>query len=70
MELHNYTAFFEPLVEGGYNAVVPAIPEIRTFGETLDDAKAMAEDAIRCYLESAMQLGEEIPATASHCAHS
>lgn len=62
MNLYNYTVFFEPLAEGGYNVVVPAIPEICTFGETLAEAKAMAEDAIRCYLESAMQLGEEIPA--------
>lgn len=62
MNVHNYTVFFEPLGEGGYNVVVPAIPEICTFGETLAEAKAMAEDAIRCYLESAMQLGEEIPA--------
>ena len=62
MKLHNYTVFFEPLAEGGYNVVVPAIPEICTFGETLTEAKAMAEDAIRCYLESAVQLGEAIPA--------
>lgn len=62
MNVHNYTVFFEPLGEGGYNVVVPAIPEICTFGETLAEAKAMAEEALRCYLESAMQLGEEIPA--------
>lgn len=62
MNVHNYTVFFEPLGEGGDNVVVPAIPEICTFGETLAEAKAMAEDALRCYLESAMQLGEEIPA--------
>jgi len=62
VKLHNYTVFFEPLPEGGYNVVVPAIPEICTFGETLDEAKIMAEDAIRCYLESVVQLGEESPA--------
>lgn len=62
MNVYNYTVFFESLGEGGYNVVVPAIPEICTFGETLAEAKAMAEDALRCYLESAVQLGEEIPA--------
>ncbi|MCI0697386.1 type II toxin-antitoxin system HicB family antitoxin [candidate division KSB1 bacterium] len=61
MKIYNYTVFFEPLEEGGYNVVVPAIPEICTFGETLEEARTMAEDAIRCYLESAIQLGEEIP---------
>ena len=47
-----YTVVFEPLLEGGYNVVVPAIPEICTFGATLAEAKRMAADAIHCYLES------------------
>ena len=53
MKVYNYTVIFEPVAEGGYDVVVPAIPEICTFGETLEEAKAMAEDAIRCYLGSA-----------------
>jgi antitoxin HicB len=57
---HSYTVFFEPQ-EGGYNVLVPAIPEICTFGETLEEARTMAEDAIRCYLESAIKNGESIP---------
>lgn len=58
---YNYTVYFEPLAEGGYNVRVPSIPEIVTFGETLNEARAMAMDAIKCYLESAVQHGEEIP---------
>lgn len=61
MKKYRYTVFFEPLEEGGYNVVVPAIPEICTFGETLEEARVMAADAIRCYLESALELGEGIP---------
>lgn len=61
MKQYHYTVFFEPLREGGYNVVVPAIPEICTFGETLEEARVMAEDAIRCYLASAIELGEDIP---------
>jgi len=61
VKTYNYTVFFEPLSEGGYNVVVPAIPEICTLGETLEEARTMAEDAIRCYLESATALGETIP---------
>lgn len=60
MTRYAYTVFFEPQ-EGGYNVIVPAIPEICTFGETLEEARAMAEDAIRCYLESALKHGEPIP---------
>jgi predicted RNase H-like HicB family nuclease len=58
---YGYTTLFEPLPEGGYNVNVPAIPEICTFGATLTEAREMARDAIRCYLESAMQTGEPIP---------
>ena len=39
----------------------PAVPEICTFGETLEEAREMARDAIRCYLESALKTGEPIP---------
>ena len=61
MGLYNYTVLFEPVAGGGYNVIVPAIPEICTFGETLEEAKAMAEDAIRCYIESALKANEPIP---------
>ena len=58
---HQYTVIFTPAKEGGYNAVVPAIPEICTFGESLEEAREMAIDAIRCYVENALKLGEDIP---------
>lgn len=61
MKVYNNTVIFEPVPEGGYNVVVPAIPEISTFGETLEEAKAMAEDAIKCFIESALKAGEPIP---------
>ena len=61
MAEYGYTTLFEPMPEGGYNVVVPAIPEICTFGETLEEAREMARDAIRCYLESALETGESIP---------
>jgi len=58
---YGYTTIFEPLPEGGYSVLVPAIPEICTFGETIEEAREMARDAIRCYLESALLTGEPIP---------
>jgi antitoxin HicB len=61
MKIYNYTVVFEPLPEGGYNVVVPAIPEIFTFGESLKEAKAMAEDALKCYIESALENHESLP---------
>lgn len=35
-----YTMQFDPLPEGGFSVFVPAIPEICTFGETLEEARA------------------------------
>jgi predicted RNase H-like HicB family nuclease len=61
MKVYNYTVVFEPIPEGGYNVVVPAIPEISTFGDTLKEAKAMATDAIKCYIESALKANEPVP---------
>ena len=61
MKIYNYTVVFEPVDEGGFNVIVPAIPEICTFGETLEEAKVMAADAIKCYIESALKAKEPIP---------
>ena len=48
---YSYTVIFEPLEGGGYQAIVPALPEIVTAGRTLQEARKMARDAIRCALE-------------------
>ncbi len=58
---YSYTVVYEKLPAGGYNVIVPAIPEICTFGETAEEAREMAKDAIRTFLESARQTGEPIP---------
>lgn len=61
MKIYNYTEIFELCEEGRYNVCVPAIPEICTCGDTLEEAKAMAKDAIECFLESALKSDEDIP---------
>jgi antitoxin HicB len=61
MKEYGYTTIFEPIPEGGFSVLVPAIPEICTFGDTIEEAREMARDAIQCYLESALQNGEPIP---------
>lgn len=47
----NCTVIYEPAEEGGWLACVPALNDLTTEGETLEEAKAMAYDAIRGYLE-------------------
>jgi len=61
LRIYNYTVIFKPLEEGGYDVIIPAIPEICTFGDTIEEAREMAGDAIKCYIESALKLNEPIP---------
>ncbi|MGD0966275.1 MAG: type II toxin-antitoxin system HicB family antitoxin [Candidatus Acidiferrales bacterium] len=58
---YNFTVFFEPAVEGGYVVTCPALPGLVTEGDTLAEARRMAQDAIRAYLESLRKDGEPIP---------
>ena len=46
---------------GGYTVVVPALPGCITYGEDVDEAIAMAEDAINIYIEELVSRGEKIP---------
>ena len=60
---YGYTVVFEPFPEGGYQVIVPAMPEICTDGDTLQEAREMARDAIRCVLEGALKANEPLPPT-------
>ncbi len=50
MPENNRPVFFEPQAGGRFDVIVPAIPEIYTFGETLEEAREIAKDAIHSYL--------------------
>jgi predicted RNase H-like HicB family nuclease len=56
-----YTVVLRAEPEGGYTVLVPALPEIVSFGESLEEAQRMAGDAIRCVLLSCREDGEPIP---------
>ena len=59
-----YTAVFEPVEEGGFVVIFPAIPGLATQGETLDEAQDMAGDCLRAYLESLALDGKPPPSGA------
>jgi predicted RNase H-like HicB family nuclease len=42
---------FEPSDEGGYTALVPALPGCISEGDTLDEARANIREAIELWLE-------------------
>lgn len=67
MKDYTYTIFLHPdLEEGGYTVTVPALPGCVTQGETLEEAIAMAKDAIRLYIETLQETGEPIPEEREH----
>ncbi|MFQ5661869.1 MAG: type II toxin-antitoxin system HicB family antitoxin [Candidatus Paceibacteria bacterium] len=47
--IFKYETIFDPNGEG-YTITVPKLPGLVTEGNTLGEARAMARDAIRCYL--------------------
>ncbi len=52
MQEYRYTVLFEPAEEGGFVVTCPALPGLVTEGDTIEEARAMGEDAIRGYIES------------------
>jgi antitoxin HicB len=57
----NYRILLRREPEGGYTVTVPTLPGCVTFGETVDEAIAMAREAIEVYIEDLQEKGEEIP---------
>lgn len=47
--------------EGGYSVFVPELPSVATQGETIEDARANAQEAIEGYLEVMHDDGLPIP---------
>ena len=58
---HRYTAYFEPQLDGSYQVVFPGVPEIVTFGRSLEEARRMAAGALKCHLEGLLKDGAALP---------
>jgi antitoxin HicB len=52
---------FTPQPEGGFTVTSPAIPELVTEGDTLEDAFAHVSDAFSAVLEIYAQEGRSLP---------
>lgn len=67
MSGYQYTIILHPDVEeGGYTVTVPALPGCVTQGETMEEAIAMAKDAIRLHVEAMKADGEPVPEEQEH----
>ena len=60
MEKLSYRILLRPEPEGGYTVIVPTLPGCITYGKTIKEARKMATDAIKVYLESLEKHGESI----------
>ena len=56
-----YTINLRPEPEGGYTVLVPALPEVVTYGESEQEALRMAREAIELALEVRRDDGDDIP---------
>ena len=56
-----YVCTFSPEPEGGYTVTCPALPEIVTYGATLEQARYNAKEAIELVLECYQEDGRSLP---------
>jgi predicted RNase H-like HicB family nuclease len=61
MDTHEYDVVLIPQPEGGFVVSVPELPSLATEGETVEEALAMAKDAIEGYLATMREEGWELP---------
>lgn len=63
MRFFKFTIIMVPDEEDkdSYNVTVPAFPEIATCGDSLEEARFMAQDALELVILSRLEEGEEIP---------
>lgn len=60
-EVRSFTVFFDKNKNGSYTVTVPVLPGLVTEGKNIEEAKIMAGDAIKCYLEGLKKDREDVP---------
>lgn len=60
MKKQTFQIVLTPEEEGGFTVTVPALPGCISYGETLEEAKVMIEDAIAGYL-ACLENHNELP---------
>jgi antitoxin HicB len=61
VNVYQFTMIIERQPEGEYLVSVPVLPGCYTEGRTFEEAREMADDAIRAYCASLLKHGEPIP---------
>lgn len=64
MNLYKFSVIITPTVENGetyYQVKVPVLPEVVTFGDSVEEALYMAQDALELVVLSRLEKGEKVP---------
>lgn len=59
--MYTYKIHLHKEPEGGFTVSVPVLPGCITYGKDVDEAIAMAKEAIELYIEELQERGETIP---------
>lgn len=63
--MSNYIGLIHKQSESDYGVSFPDFPGVVTAGETLDEARAMAEEALAFHVEGMIEDGDAVPAPSS-----
>jgi len=58
--MYKFHIIFRQEPEGGYTAMLPSLPGCISFGETLEEAEKMIQEAIDVYLEVQAERDEQV----------
>ena len=61
MTVHRLPLVLDPQPEGGFTVTSPALPELITEGDSVDEALANARDALAALIEAYHDLGQPLP---------
>lgn len=61
MSQRTYRILLTQEPEGGFTVNVPALPGCITYGENIDHAMSMAQEAIELYVETLQAEGDPVP---------
>ena len=61
MSQRTYRILLTQEPEGGFTVNVPALPGCVTYGENIDHAMSMAQEAIELYVETLQAEGDPVP---------
>ena len=59
--MYTYKIHLRRETDGGFTVSVPVLPGCITYGEDVDEAIAMAKEAIELYIEELQERGEVVP---------